>query len=458
MGGSSLCARGARAARSAPRPGACAHVLDRPSPSAVAPPAARRSTRDDAVRRLLQVGRRRSRRSPSRDYFATYDARAARGDRRGRATSSRSPIPARRSSSSRRAAATGACSSNPPDIGGRYSALSYFGLVPAALLGIDLGALLDARPGAWRRPAARGPDGREPGLVLGALLGELARARARQAHARARSAARGASGAGSSSWWPRARARTGTGIVPVAGEPLGAPGVYGADRVFVAFGSAEPADAATEARSTRSRRPAIRCSACALDEPATLGARVRALGGRDRGRGRRSSASIRSTSRTSARARRTRRARSLATRRRHAERGRGDRTRRNAWAALSARRSRTAPARLPRGARRAATRGSRARARGPPARRAAPGEADASLRPTSSAVAEEAAGSRASASRCATARASRTARRRARATCTRPDRCTRAGRRTGAFSSAHRRRSGRGLDRSRACLVVRRSV
>ena len=61
----------------------------------------------------------------------------------------------------------------PPDVGGRYSALSVFGLVPAALHGVDLGALLErARRMA---DACRAPDAAtNPGLRLGALLGEAA--------------------------------------------------------------------------------------------------------------------------------------------------------------------------------------------------------------------------------------------------------------------------------------------
>src|SRR4051812_39155044 len=59
-----------------------------------------------------------------------------------------------------------------PDIGGRYSALSAFGLVPAAVAGIDVGAVLDSAIGA--EDECRSQDG-NPGLWLGAVLGELAR-------------------------------------------------------------------------------------------------------------------------------------------------------------------------------------------------------------------------------------------------------------------------------------------
>ena len=64
---------------------------------------------------------------------------------------------------------------NPADIGGRYSALSYFGLVPAALWGIDIGAVLD---GAMEMRAACGPEGQadaNPALQLGSLLGAAGR-------------------------------------------------------------------------------------------------------------------------------------------------------------------------------------------------------------------------------------------------------------------------------------------
>ena len=64
---------------------------------------------------------------------------------------------------------------NPPDIGGRYSALSYFGLVPAALWGIDIAAMLDS---AIEMRAACGPEGQSdanPALQLGSLLGAAGR-------------------------------------------------------------------------------------------------------------------------------------------------------------------------------------------------------------------------------------------------------------------------------------------
>ncbi len=119
----------------------------------------------------------------------------------------------------------------PPDVGGRYSALSVFGLVPAALLGVDLRRLL-AR--ARRMAADCGPSSpapRSPGLVLGAVLGENAMAgRDKLTLLASRSLA------GLPAWIEQLVAEStgkdGKGIVPIADEPLAAPLRYGADRVF----------------------------------------------------------------------------------------------------------------------------------------------------------------------------------------------------------------------------------
>ena len=73
---------------------------------------------------------------------------------------------------------------NPPDIGGRYSALSFFGLVPAALTGLDLDELLGRATAMAESAGRQMPAAENPGLVFGAALGELALARPRQADAR----------------------------------------------------------------------------------------------------------------------------------------------------------------------------------------------------------------------------------------------------------------------------------
>lgn len=67
------------------------------------------------------------------------------------------------------------CFANPPDIGGRYSALSYFGLVPMALLGLDPTALLEQASQAMRDSGPFIPAGSNPAVDLGIFLGSHAR-------------------------------------------------------------------------------------------------------------------------------------------------------------------------------------------------------------------------------------------------------------------------------------------
>jgi glucose-6-phosphate isomerase len=121
---------------------------------------------------------------------------------------------------------------NPPDIGGRYSVLSFFGLVPAALLGLDITRLLDR---ALAMQAACGPDGPasdNPGAALGVILGELAKA-GRDKLTLVLSPAIRTFGSWVEQLIAESTGKEGTGILPVDGEPLGTPEVYGQDRVFV---------------------------------------------------------------------------------------------------------------------------------------------------------------------------------------------------------------------------------
>jgi transaldolase/glucose-6-phosphate isomerase len=120
----------------------------------------------------------------------------------------------------------------PSDVGGRYSALTDFGLVPAALIGVNVETLLDR---AANMAAATGPDVPavdNPGLQLGAAIGELALAgRDKVTYAVSPSLA------AFPDWVEQLVAEsTGKnekGIVPVAGEKLRDPVAYDADRFFV---------------------------------------------------------------------------------------------------------------------------------------------------------------------------------------------------------------------------------
>ena len=81
---------------------------------------------------------------------------------------------------------------NPEDIGGRYSVLSWFGMLPAALAGIDVPRLLDSAAAMRNRCAGEaGNPGLNPGLELGALLGSMALSGPRQGHADNAPACRG---------------------------------------------------------------------------------------------------------------------------------------------------------------------------------------------------------------------------------------------------------------------------
>jgi glucose-6-phosphate isomerase len=117
---------------------------------------------------------------------------------------------------------------NPGDIGGRYSALSYFGLVPAAVMGVDAEILLDRGTAAADATA----DARSDALQLGAMLGELALA------GRDKATFVVAPKIASFGLWieqliAESTGKLGRGVLPVAGEPLGAPQNYGDDRLFV---------------------------------------------------------------------------------------------------------------------------------------------------------------------------------------------------------------------------------
>jgi len=121
---------------------------------------------------------------------------------------------------------------NPGDIADGYSALSFFGLVPAAVMGLDVAAMLDRAEEAVRGCAADLPIARNPGAVLGAALGTLARA-GRNKLTLITPPPLAALGLWVEQIVAESTGKHGRGIVPVVGEPLANPDVYGQDRVFV---------------------------------------------------------------------------------------------------------------------------------------------------------------------------------------------------------------------------------
>lgn len=126
--------------------------------------------------------------------------------------------------------------SNMADIGGRYSALSYFGLVPFAVMGGDVDSLLRRAKAAM--DACSNPDAStNPGAKIGAILGTLAR-QGRDKVTFVTPVPIDSLGLWIEQLVAESTGKHGKGIVPVAGEPLGDPKVYSDDRVFVYIGIA----------------------------------------------------------------------------------------------------------------------------------------------------------------------------------------------------------------------------
>ncbi len=121
---------------------------------------------------------------------------------------------------------------NDPNIGGRYSVLSYFGLVPAALAGVNVEALLSAAQVAEQNSASRGDAGANSGLWLGVVMGELA-LQGRDKLTFVVSPPIESFGLWGEQLVAESTGKHGKGILPVADEPLGAADAYGDDRVFV---------------------------------------------------------------------------------------------------------------------------------------------------------------------------------------------------------------------------------
>ncbi len=120
---------------------------------------------------------------------------------------------------------------NPPDIGGRYSALSFFGLVPAAIIGVDVEAFLERadRMRLQTRPGV--PADLNCGLALGSVLGLLQQA------GRDKVTILAPPRIAAFSLWAEqliaeSTGKEGKGLIPIGDEPIGEPGVYGDDRIL----------------------------------------------------------------------------------------------------------------------------------------------------------------------------------------------------------------------------------
>ena len=121
---------------------------------------------------------------------------------------------------------------NPADIGGRYSVLSYFGLAPAALAGLDIARLLERADRMREQCAPSVPDRENPGALLGATIGSLA-LEGRDKLTLVTSPSIAGFGLWAEQLIAESTGKEGRGIIPVAGEPLMDPACYGHDRLFV---------------------------------------------------------------------------------------------------------------------------------------------------------------------------------------------------------------------------------
>lgn len=118
-----------------------------------------------------------------------------------------------------------------PGIGGRYSALSNFGLVPSAVMGVDLQKFMDRTEEMVRACSPETPIEENPGVTLGVMLGLMANA-GRDKLTLIASPGIHDIGAWLEQLLAESTGKVGKGIVPVDREPIGAPNVYGKDRFF----------------------------------------------------------------------------------------------------------------------------------------------------------------------------------------------------------------------------------
>jgi transaldolase/glucose-6-phosphate isomerase len=119
-----------------------------------------------------------------------------------------------------------------PEVGGRYSVLTAFGVVPAALMGIDAQHLLDRARDLAGQCTPDVPAARNPGLLLGAILGQAALA-GRDKLTILADAGLAPAGSWLEQLVAESSGKQGKGILPVDGEPVRGPDDYRTDRIFV---------------------------------------------------------------------------------------------------------------------------------------------------------------------------------------------------------------------------------
>ncbi len=158
-----------------------------------------------------------------------------------------------------------------PNIGGRYSALSPFGVVPAAIAGYDITLLLDRSLGAMHANDKSIDPKSAPGVRFGAVMGGLAR-NGRDKVTIVTHPSVQAFGAWAEQLIAESTGKLGKGIVPIEGEALGTPQDYGDDRLFVYVGETLPnPDRETEERLRALESAGHPIVRLAMNDPYDLG-------------------------------------------------------------------------------------------------------------------------------------------------------------------------------------------
>ncbi|MBI2192654.1 MAG: bifunctional transaldolase/phosoglucose isomerase [Planctomycetes bacterium] len=154
-----------------------------------------------------------------------------------------------------------------PEIGGRYSALSNFGIIPAALMGIDVEHLLYRAERMRHSCDSCVPPADNPGMVLGVAIGELAK-QGRDKLTFVTSPAVSDLGAWLEQLLAESTGKEGKGIIPIDDEALGPPEVYGKDRLFAYIRFSAKPDAGQDekvAALEKDGHPVIRIELTELD-------------------------------------------------------------------------------------------------------------------------------------------------------------------------------------------------
>lgn len=151
-----------------------------------------------------------------------------------------------------------------PNIGGRFSVLSNFGIVPAAVMGLDLAKFLGHAKAMAQACSPGAPAAENPGVVLGAVLG-VAHNQGRNKLTLVASPGLFDLGAWLEQLIAESTGKDGKAIIPVDREALGEPALYGEDRLFVYLRLASAPDGALDkavAKLERAGQPVVRIDVC----------------------------------------------------------------------------------------------------------------------------------------------------------------------------------------------------